>query len=329
MEDRDATAEERRIGEVNAGIYCFDVPMLFRALRATRPDNAQGEFYLPDTLSILREDGRKVAAIHHDDPWEVLGVNSRAELARVTDLINRRIIEGWMDRGVTVIDPARTCIGPDVKIGRDTVLYPNLHLEGRTVIGEDCVLHPGCFLRDTRVDDGAVLLPYCVAQDSRIGPRARVGPFAHLRPGTELGPEVRIGNFVELKKARLGHGTKANHLSYLGDTEIGADCNIGAGTITCNYDGVSKHKTTIENGVFVGSDSQLVAPVTVRRGAYIGSGSTIVEDVPAGALALGRARQRNILGWVGRKRREREAAAKSGGGAPKRAGAKPPPHRAR
>ena len=322
VEDRDATAEERRIREVNAGIYCFDAPLLFRALRSTRPDNAQGEFYLPDALTILREEGRKVAAIPHDDAWEVLGVNSRAELARVSDLINRRILDGWMDRGVTILDPARTFIGPGVRIGRDTVLYPGLHLEGRTVIGEDCIVHPGCFLRDTRVEDGAVLLPYCVAEESRIGRRARVGPFAHLRPGTELGPDVRVGNFVELKKARLGAGTKANHLSYLGDAEIGAGCNIGAGTITCNYDGVAKHRTVIENGVFVGSDSQLVAPVRVRRGAYIGSGSTIVEDVPAGALALARARQRNVLGWVERKRREREAPAGKAGGSKNRV---PPP----
>jgi bifunctional UDP-N-acetylglucosamine pyrophosphorylase/glucosamine-1-phosphate N-acetyltransferase len=306
VEERDATAEERRIREVSVGIYCIDVPLLFRALRRTRPDNAQGEFYLPDVLSILKADGRKVAAITHDEPWEVLGVNSRAELARVGRLIYARILEGWMERGVTVLDPETTFVGSRVRIGRDTVIYPGVHLEGKSVLGEDCVVHPGCFLTDVRVEDGATILSSCVATDSRIGARAKVGPFAHLRPGTVLGPDVHVGNFVETKKARLGAGTKANHLSYRGDAEIGPACNIGAGTITCNYDGVAKHKTVLEGGVFVGSDSQLVAPVRVRRGAYIGSGSTIVKEVPAGALAISRARQTNIEGWVARKARERQ-----------------------
>lgn len=307
VEERDATAEERRIHEVSVGIYCFDIPLLFRALRRTRPDNAQGEFYLPDVLGILKAEGRKVEAVRHDEPWEVLGINSRAELARVSQLINSRIVESWMERGVTILDPERTFIGPDVKIGRDTILYPGLHLAGRTAIGSDCVLHPGCFLRDTKVENGAVLLPYCVATETRIGPRARVGPFAHLRPGADLGPDVHVGNFVELKKTRLGSRTKANHLSYLGDADIGPGCNIGAGTITCNYDGIRKHRTRIDRDVFVGSDSQLVAPVRVRRGAYIGSGSTIVSDVPPGALALARARQVVIKGWVARRKREESA----------------------
>lgn len=302
VEDRDATAEQRRIREINAGIYCFDVGLLFRALRATRPDNAQGEFYLPDVLTILRDEGRTIAALPHDDVWEVLGVNSRAELARAGALIHKRIVEDWMERGVTVLDPTRTTIEAEVRIGRDTVLHPGVILNGRTQIGEDCVIHAGCVLTDTTVARGAELLPYSVASEARIGRGARVGPFAHLRPGTDLGDGVRVGNFVELKKAKLGRGTKANHLSYLGDAEIGADCNIGAGTITCNYDGTHKHVTVLEDRVFVGSDTQLVAPVRVKRGAYIGSGSTIVSDVPAGALALSRVRQRNILGWVGRKK---------------------------
>lgn len=309
VEERDATAEERRIREVSVGIYCFDIPQLFRALRLTRPDNAQGEFYLPDVLGILKAESRKVLAVRHEEPWEVLGVNSRAELARVSQLINRRIVESWMDRGVTILEPERTFIGPDVRIGRDTVLYPGIHLSGKTTIGSECVLHPGCFLRDTKVENGALLLPYCVATETRIGPRARVGPFAHLRPGADLGPDVHVGNFVELKKTRLGAGTKANHLSYLGDAEIGPGCNIGAGTITCNYDGVHKHQTLIDRDVFVGSDSQLVAPVRVHRGAYIGSGSTIVDDVPPGALALARARQIVIKGWVARRKKEQKAKA--------------------
>ena len=307
VEERDATAEERRIREVSVGIYCIDVPLLFRALRRTRPDNSQGEFYLPDVLGILKADDRKVVVHTHDEPWEVLGVNSRSELARVARLIGGRILASWMDRGVTIMDPDSTFIGPDVRIGRDTVLYPGVRLAGKTSIGSDCVVHQGCVLTDVKVDAGATLLPFCVAAESRIGPRTQIGPFAHLRPGTVLGAEVRIGNFVELKKARVGHGTKANHLSYLGDADIGSGCNIGAGTITCNYDGVAKHKTILENGVFIGSDTQLVAPVRVRRGAYVGSGTTVVEEVPAGSLALSRVRQKNIEGWVTRRKRERRA----------------------
>jgi len=311
VEERDATPEERRVREVSAGIWCVDIPRLFRALRRTRPDNAQGEFYLPDILGIFKENGHKIVAVRHDEPWEVLGVNSRAELSRLARLINRRIVDGWMDMGVSVVDPDRTFIGPDVKIGQDTLLYPDVHLVGATSIGRDCTIHPGCFLRDTRMDDGAVLLPSCVSTESRIGPRAQIGPFAHLRPGCDLGPDVKIGNFVELKKTRVGAGSKANHLAYLGDAEIGKAVNVGAGTITCNYDGTHKYKTILENGVFVGSDSQLVAPVRVRRGAYIGAGSTIVSDVPAGALALARSRQTIVRGWVAKKKKEKKAEAAS------------------
>src|SRR5262249_34303473 len=197
-----------------------------------RPASAEGAFYLPDLLGTLGEGGQKIVGARHEEPWEVLGVNSRAELSRLARLINRRIVDNWMDQGVSVLDPDRTFIGPDVKIGQDTLLYPDVHLLGATSIGRDCTVHPGCFLRDTRVEDGAVLLPSCVATQSRIGPRAQIGPFAHLRPGCDLGPDVKIGNFVELKKSRVGAGSKANHLAYLGDAEIGKAVNVGAGTIT-------------------------------------------------------------------------------------------------
>ncbi|HKY32678.1 MAG TPA: bifunctional UDP-N-acetylglucosamine diphosphorylase/glucosamine-1-phosphate N-acetyltransferase GlmU [Candidatus Polarisedimenticolia bacterium] len=308
VEDRDATPAQKRLDEINAGLYCADLEALFSALRKTGRDNAQGEQYLPDVVPILLRQGLKAEAFLHDDAEEVLGVNDRAELARAGKTLYRRRAEELMASGVTIVDPSITYIEPGVTVGPDTVIHPLARLEGRTAVGAGCVIGALCRLTDTTVGDGAVLLDLCVASESVIGPGAKVGPLAHLRPGTVLDEGVHIGNFVEVKKSRLGKGSKANHLSYLGDAVIGRGCNIGAGTITCNYDGVAKHQTILEDEVFIGSDTQLVAPVRVRRGAYVGAGSTITKEVPEYALALTRAELRVIKDWVRRKQEERKAA---------------------
>jgi bifunctional UDP-N-acetylglucosamine pyrophosphorylase/glucosamine-1-phosphate N-acetyltransferase len=306
VEVKDAAPEERAIGEVNAGIYVFDVAGLVDHLRALTPANAQGEYYLTDLVARLRDDGRRVGAVVVDDPVEALGVNSRAELATVEGEIQRRVVERLMASGVTFRNPSTVVIDSTVTIGADSVVYPFVTLEGNTRIGRDCVIEPGVHLLNVTIGDDVHIKTGTVAEDAVIEDEASVGPYAHLRPGTKLGRHVKVGNFVETKKAVFGAGAKASHLSYIGDAEIGADVNIGAGTITCNYDGVNKHKTVLEDGVFIGSDSQLVAPVRVGKGAYVGAGSTITKDVPPDALALSRAPQRVIEGWAARKREERK-----------------------
>jgi bifunctional UDP-N-acetylglucosamine pyrophosphorylase/glucosamine-1-phosphate N-acetyltransferase len=305
VEQTDATREERGIREINCGIYCAQASKLLPVLRRLRPANAQGEYYITDAVQRMIAAGEKVLAVPHGDAGEVLGVNTRAELAHAAAAIYARKAAELQDRGVTLLDPSRTWVDPRARVGRDSVLYPGVIVEGATVLGRRCVVRPGCRIADCRIASDVEIQDHSVLQESEVGRSARVGPFAHLRPGSVLGPETRVGNFVELKKARLGRGTKASHLSYLGDAEIGPDCNIGAGTITCNYDGTKKHPTVLDRGVFIGSDTQLVAPVTVRRGAYVAAGTTVTQDVPAGALAIGRGRQRNIEGWVARKRREK------------------------
>jgi bifunctional UDP-N-acetylglucosamine pyrophosphorylase / glucosamine-1-phosphate N-acetyltransferase len=307
VEAKDASDDEKKIGEVNAGIYVFDGEQLFDNLRNLSTNNAQGEYYLTDLLGTLREQGHRVGAVVADDPIEALGVNSRSELAVVEAEIQRRVVTKLMREGVTFRNPNTVVVDSTVMIGADTVVYPFVTLEGRTKIGEGCVIEPGVHLIDVTVGDDVHVKTGTVAEDAVIEDEATVGPYAHLRPGTHLGRKVKVGNFVETKKARLGEGSKASHLSYLGDAEIGADVNIGAGTITCNYDGVNKHKTVLEDGVFIGSDTQLVAPVRVGKGAYVGAGSTITKDVPPDALALSRTPQKTIEGWASRKRAEREA----------------------
>jgi bifunctional UDP-N-acetylglucosamine pyrophosphorylase/glucosamine-1-phosphate N-acetyltransferase len=302
VEFKDATDEQRRIGEVNAGIYVFDADALFENLRGLSTNNAQGEYYLTDVLGTLRSGGRNVGAVVVDDPVEALGVNSRAELATVEGEIQRRVVEKLMADGVTFRNPSTVVIDSTVAIGSDTVVYPFVTIEGRTRIGEGCVLEPGVHLINCTVGDGVHVKTGTVADDSIIEDEAAVGPYAHLRPGTRLGRHVKVGNFVETKKAVFGDGAKASHLSYIGDAEVGADANIGAGTITCNYDGVNKHKTIIGEGAFIGSDSQLVAPVRIGKGAYVGAGSTITKDVPPDALALSRSPQRVVEGWAAKKR---------------------------
>jgi bifunctional UDP-N-acetylglucosamine pyrophosphorylase / glucosamine-1-phosphate N-acetyltransferase len=306
VEMKDATEEQRDIDEVNTGIYLFEGDSLFVNLRALSSDNAQGEYYLPDVIAELVSQGRSVGAEVLDDPIEALGVNSRAELAAVEMELIRRQVAALMAGGVTFRNPAAVHIDTTVTIGPDTIVYPFVTIEGGTTVGRDCIIEPGVHLQNVRVGDGVHLKSGTVAADSEIGDGAAVGPYAHLRPETTLGARAKIGNFVETKKASFGPGAKASHLSYIGDAEVGADVNIGAGTITCNYDGFRKHKTILEDGVFIGSDSQLVAPVRVGRGSYVGAGSTITKDVPPDSLALSRAPQKTIAGWAAERRQKKD-----------------------
>ena len=304
VEAKDASEDETRINEVNAGIYVFDGRYLIDNLRNLSTSNAQGEYYLTDLLGVLRGAGKRVGAVVAGDPIEALGVNSRADLASVESEIQRRVVAALMNDGVTFRNPATVVIDSTVTIGNDTVVYPFVTIEGKTTIGARCVIEPGVHLVDVEVGDDVHLKTGTVAEDAVIANEATVGPYAHLRPGSRLGRHVKVGNFVETKKAVFGDGAKASHLSYIGDAEVGADANIGAGTITCNYDGVNKHRTIIEDGAFIGSDTQLVAPVRVGKGAYVGAGSTITKDVPPGALAMSRTPQRVIEGWVARKKKK-------------------------
>ena len=302
VEHKDATAGQRAIAEINSGIYAFALEPLFGALRDVGASNAQGEYYLPDLVSIYRARGLTVETVIAPDPREILGVNSRKELATVTSILQQRTNDALMESGVTMVDPATTWVGPDVAIGADTTLHPGVYLEGTTTIGRGCVIHSGVRIVDSRIDDDVTINNFCVIVESHVARGARLGPFAHIRPQSEVGEEAHIGNFVELKKTTLGKGSKANHLAYLGDATIGERVNVGAGTITCNYDGVNKHPTIIEDGAFIGSDSQLIAPVRVGRGAYVAAGSSITEDVPADALGIARGKQVNREGWAAKKR---------------------------
>ncbi|MBW2307164.1 MAG: bifunctional UDP-N-acetylglucosamine diphosphorylase/glucosamine-1-phosphate N-acetyltransferase GlmU [Deltaproteobacteria bacterium] len=295
VEQRDALEKEKAIREVNTGIYAFRASFLRRFLPTIGRGNAQGEYYLTD-LAVLAGKRGTLATNQAEDFLEIRGINTRVDLAEVDRVARTRVITELMLAGVTIIDPAITYIHRGVRIGRDTVIYPNCHIEGRTVIGEGCQIHPGCRIVDTRIGSGVVIKTSCVITECTIENGVRVGPFAHLRPGSRLCRDVSVGNFVEVKKSRLGPGTKANHLTYLGDSVIGRGVNVGCGTITCNYDGVKKHTTTIGDNVFVGSDVQFVAPVAIGDDAVIGAGSTITEDVPPNSLALARSRQVNLEG---------------------------------
>jgi bifunctional UDP-N-acetylglucosamine pyrophosphorylase/glucosamine-1-phosphate N-acetyltransferase len=303
VEDLEATLEERRVTEINAGIYCFACPALFEALATVGPSAVKGEQYLPDVINIFRARGLKVQAVPVPDPQEVLGVNTRGELAQAYAVLRRRVLRELMAGGVTVIDPEATYVAPTARIGRDTVLYPGVFIEGRTTIGENCILYPNCRLKDAQVGRDVTILDGCVVLESDVGDECTLGPYAHLRPATRLRRKVKIGNFVETKKSDIGEGSKVPHLTYVGDATVGEGVNIGAGTITCNYDGVAKHRTVIEDGAFVGSNSSLVAPVRVGRGAIVAAGSTITEDVPPDAIAFGRTAQTNKPGRAAEWRR--------------------------
>jgi bifunctional UDP-N-acetylglucosamine pyrophosphorylase/glucosamine-1-phosphate N-acetyltransferase len=300
VEERDASRDERRIREINSGIYCFALAPLFDGLNHLAADNAQEEYYLTDLVALYYRQRLAVETLRLDTPDELVGVNSRVDLAKVSALMRSRKNRELMLAGVTLEDPATTYIDDGVTVGRDTVIGPGVRLEGETSIGVNCEVRAGARLTAAVVGDGVTVLDRSIVVKSTIEAGASVGPFAHVRPGSMVREGARVGNFVELKKTTLGRGSKANHLAYLGDAVIGENVNVGAGTITCNYDGRKKHQTIIEDGVFIGSNSQLVAPVRIGRGAYVGAGSTITKDVPAGSLAIARGRQQNKEGWAER-----------------------------
>ncbi|MDN5292919.1 MAG: bifunctional UDP-N-acetylglucosamine pyrophosphorylase / glucosamine-phosphate N-acetyltransferase [Eubacteriales bacterium] len=305
IEEKDADAETKKIKEINAGVYCFDREKLFAALKEISPANAQGEYYLTDTLQIFARRGWKRGAVQVADPVEITGVNDRVQLARVGAILRERINTELMLSGVTIIDPATTYIEAGVKVGRDTIIYPQTYLEAGTEIGERCVIGPFTRIAQSVVGNDCTILASFVVE-SKIGNGVNVGPYAYLRPGTEVADGVRIGDFVEIKKSRIGTGSKVPHLSYIGDTTIGVGVNIGAGTITCNYDGVNKWPTIIGDGAFIGSNTNLVAPVEVGEGAVVAAGSTITKKVPPGALAVARERQYNIANWALRRKTKKE-----------------------
>ncbi|MFC6421140.1 bifunctional UDP-N-acetylglucosamine diphosphorylase/glucosamine-1-phosphate N-acetyltransferase GlmU [Ornithinimicrobium tianjinense] len=327
------------VREINSGIYAFDAQVLRAALAEVGTDNAQGEKYLTDVIAIARRDGRKVSAHLVDDLWQTEGVNDRVQLAALGKELNRRTVEHWMREGVTVVDPDTTWIDAEVTIGRDTVVRPGTQLLGATTIGADAVIGPDTTLTDTEVGDGASVVR-TQAEAALIGAEATVGPFSYLRPGTVLGARGKIGGFVETKNAQIGDGAKVPHLTYCGDATIGEGANIGAGTIFANYDGVAKHHTTVGRHSFVGSDSVLVAPVHIADGAYVAAGSTIEGTVAPGQIAVARSRQRNVDGWVARRRAGTRTAAAAeaalaaqaseapSGQAPHTSAPTPPPRRA-
>ena len=300
VEHKDCTPEQRQVRECNAGIYLVEASFLWPALANIRSTNAQGEFYLTDLVEMAAAQGpvSTIVADHN----ETAGVNDRVELAARARDMQARLNTWHMRNGVTLADPATTYIEEGVVIGADTEVAPGVSLSGSTVVGRNVTIGQGCVLHASSVADGTTLKPYTLLEEAKVGERCILGPFSRLRPGTDLAEEVHLGNFVETKKARLGRGTKANHLAYLGDAKIGSGVNVGAGTITCNYDGVNKHLTELGDGVFIGSDSQLVAPVKVGDGAYVGAGTTVTKDVPSGSLAVSRAPQVNLEGWVERKK---------------------------
>ncbi|HHW29144.1 MAG TPA: bifunctional UDP-N-acetylglucosamine diphosphorylase/glucosamine-1-phosphate N-acetyltransferase GlmU [Syntrophomonadaceae bacterium] len=302
IEDCDATAEQKEIKEINTGTYAFTKKALEDTIHRLNPDNKQGEYYLTDCIHLLRQDGQLVTAVVAP-AQETKGINDRSQLAVAEKLLRQRECRRLMEAGVTILDPATTYIDKGVRVGRDTVIYPFTFLEGKTEVGPRCTIGPGSRLIDARIGEG-VTLQYSVVVETTIGDHCQIGPYAYLRPGNKLAAHVKVGDFVELKKATVGSGSKIPHLSYVGDTIVGEGVNIGAGTITCNYDGVKKYQTVIEDGVFVGSNTNLVAPVRVGKDAVIGAGSTITKDVPAGSLALERNKQTIIAGWKEKKKRK-------------------------
>ncbi len=297
VEHKDATAEEHRISEVNTGILSTNAGRLRSWLEKLNNDNTQAEYYLTDVIAMAVADGVKIKTSHPDSEMEVLGVNSRAQLAMLERQYQRQQAEALMARGVTVIDPARLDIRGEVNIAPDVILDVNVVLVGKVNIAEGVYIGPGCVIMDSTIAEGVQIQPHCVIEQARIGADARIGPFARLRPGADLSANTHVGNFVEIKNSKVGEASKINHLSYIGDSDVGARVNIGAGVITCNYDGANKHRTTIGNDVFVGSDCQLVAPVEVGDGATLGAGTTLTRDAPAGDLTLSRSKQKTVQGW--------------------------------
>jgi bifunctional UDP-N-acetylglucosamine pyrophosphorylase / glucosamine-1-phosphate N-acetyltransferase len=298
VEALDASDAERAIHEINTGIYCFQASFIYPALHDLTADNVKGEYYLTDVIGAACRSGLLVQAVPCDDWREAVGVDSKADLARAEALLRQQVLERLMASGVTIIDPQTTYVHPEVRIGRDTVLHPNTHVLGQTVIGEDCEIWPNSIIRDSILEDGVTIFPSCVITRSTIAAGADVGPFAHLRPESVLGKRVRVGNFVEVKKSIIGDESKAAHLSYIGDVVMGKDVNVGAGFIACNYDGDKKHELIIEDEVFIGSDSQFIAPLRIGRGAYIATGTTVRKEVPPDALVFNTKDQVHREGWA-------------------------------
>lgn len=306
VEEKDATAEQRRINEINSGTYLVQSDILWSLLKGIKSRNKQREYYLTDIVEIARGRSQRVSGVAVTDGPEVLGVNDRAQLSQIEDIMRKRVNDALMKSGVTLMDPSATYISPDVRIGRDTVIYPGTHVYGHTHIGRNSTIGPHVWIEDSKIGSRVTIKASCYITNAVISDEVTVGPFAHLRPGAEIQRRAKIGNFVEIKKSVIGPGSKVPHLSYVGDAKLGKSVNIGAGTITCNYDGFSKHETVVSDNVFIGSDTMLVAPVKLGKGAVTGAGSTITKDVPAGALAIGRAKQSIIKNWK-RKPRQEEA----------------------
>ncbi|PLY01626.1 MAG: bifunctional UDP-N-acetylglucosamine diphosphorylase/glucosamine-1-phosphate N-acetyltransferase GlmU [Desulfuromonas sp.] len=306
VEERDATDLQREITEINTGTYMFDAAFVLSALRGLNKNNAQGEYYLTDVVAAAVAAGKTTRALCVADPTEVMGVNDRCQLAEAEVLMRWKINSDLMYAGISMTDPTTVYIDNGVELGVDTQLHPNVHLRGKTSIGKNCIIETGVVVVDSQIGDGVHLKAGSAIEESQVGPACKIGPMAHLRPGTVLSGNNKIGNYVETKKAVFGEGSQASHLTYVGDAEVGRNVNFGCGAITCNYDGVNKYKTIIEDDVFIGSDTQFVAPVTIGRNSLIAAGSTITKDVPANALALSRSNQRVIDGWRLRKQKKSE-----------------------
>ena len=311
VEQKSATPRQQKIREINSGFYAFAVPSLFAHIDKLQNENPHGEFYLTDMAAILGKAKARVVAVESDDPYEIIGGNTRAELVDIDQRLRLAKCQKLMSNGVTIFSPNTCIIDSDVEIGADTTIEPFVQILGNSQIGCDCRIRSYCIIRDSHIGDDVLVRPSCVIDQSQVRSNAIIGPFSHLRPGSEIEERARVGNFVETKKIKLGKGSKANHLTYLGNAEIGAGVNIGAGTITCNYDGLNKHTTVIEDGVFIGSDCTLVAPVRVSQNAYVGAATCITEDVPPDSLAIGRTRQIVKEGWARQKRELKEKQARS------------------
>lgn len=296
VEHKDCTEEELEVKEMNAAMYCFDIKELLISLEELSNDNTQGEYYLTDVIGILKNKGKRVGAVVTDYE-DTIGVNSRAQLAEAEEILKNRINNRHMDNGVTLIDPKTTYIGTEVEIGKDTIIYPNNIIEGKTVIGENCTILQNCRIKDSIIEQD-VEIQSSIILDSKIGEKTTVGPFAYIRPDSIIGKSARIGDFVEIKKSTIGDNTKVSHLTYIGDAQVGSGCNFGCGTVVVNYDGKSKYKTIIGDNSFIGCNTNLVSPVEVGDNTYIAAGSTITSKVEVGDLAIARAKQRNIKGWV-------------------------------
>lgn len=299
VEFKDCNEDQKKIKEINSGMYCFNIDSLLIALKKINNNNNQGEYYLTDVIEILKNSGKKIGAIDTNFE-EILGVNSRVELSRVEQIMRNRINKFHMENGVTIINPENTYINSEVEIGNDTIIYPGNVLEGKTKIGSNCMLYPNSRIKDSIIDDN-VTIQSSVILEAKVGENTTVGPFAYLRPETCIGKGTRIGDFVEIKKSTIGDGTKVSHLTYIGDAEVGSECNFGCGTVVVNYDGKNKYKTIIGNHSFIGCNTNLVSPVEVEDNTYIAAGSTIVQKVPDGCLAIARAKQVNKEGWVDKK----------------------------